>query len=199
MKELLKQKAPFMSKVFANLILQGSIAYTAALQRSPHVARNILVYTLMFVMAVLAMIFASLSIQVRFFLFTIISMLFGAILGAARDLDKRVIQETLGDILGVFVAMFVLGAISVQFNVNIFPLALLLLMGLIGLMVSRAVVSKEKRSAFSKAFVVVFAVYILVDTNLILQRNYSGNFVNASFDYFTDISQMFSGLVPTNI
>lgn len=188
-----------MSKVFANLILQGSIAYTAALQRSPHVARNILVYTLMFVMAVLAMIFASLSIQVRFFLFTIISMLFGAILGAARDLDKRVIQETLGDILGVFVAMFVLGAISVQFNVNIFPLALLLLMGLIGLMVSRAVVSKEKRSAFSKAFVVVFAVYILVDTNLILQRNYSGNFVNASFDYFTDISQMFSGLVPTNI
>ena len=199
MKELLKQKAPFMSKVFANLILQGSIAYTAALQRSPHVARNILMYTLMFVMAVLAMIFASLSIQVRFFLFTIISMLFGAILGAARDLDKRVIQETLGDILGVFVAMFVLGAISVQFNVNIFPLALLLLMGLIGLMVSRAVVSKEKRSAFSKAFVVVFAVYILVDTNLILQRNYSGNFVNASFDYFTDISQMFSGLVPTNI
>ena len=199
MKELLKQKAPFMSKVFANLILQGSIAYTAALQRSPHVARNILVYTLMFVMAVLAMIFASLSIQVRFFLFTIISMLFGAILGAARDLDKRVIQETLGDILGVFVAMFVLCAISVQFNVNIFPLALLLLMGLIGLMVSRAVVSKEKRSAFSKAFVVVFAVYILVDTNLILQRNYSGNFVNASFDYFTDISQMFSGLVPTNI
>lgn len=199
MKELLKQKAPFMSKVFANLILQGSIAYTAALQRSPHVARNILVYTLMFVMAVLAMIFASLSIQVRFFLFTVISMLFGAILGAARDLDKRVIQETLGDILGVFVAMFVLGAISVQFNVNIFPLALLLLMGLIGLMVSRAVVSKEKRSAFSKAFVVVFAVYILVDTNLILQRNYSGNFVNASFDYFTDISQMFSGLVPTNI
>jgi FtsH-binding integral membrane protein len=199
MKELLKQKAPFMSKVFANLILQGSIAYTAALQRSPHVARNILVYTLMFVMAVLVMIFASLSIQVRFFLFTIISMLFGAILGAARDLDKRVIQETLGDILGVFVTMFVLGAISVQFNVNIFPLALLLLMGLIGLMVSRAVVSKEKRSAFSKAFVVVFAVYILVDTNLILQRNYSGNFVDASFDYFTDISQMFSGLVPTNI
>jgi FtsH-binding integral membrane protein len=199
MKELLKQKAPFMSKVFANLILQGGVAYTAALQRSPHVARNILVYTLMFMMAVLAMIFASLSIQVRFFLFTIISMLFGAILGAARDLDKRVIQETLGDILGVFVAMFVLGAISVQFNVNIFPLALLLLMGLIGLMVSRAVVSKEKRSAFSKAFVVVFAVYILVDTNLILQRNYSGNFVNASFDYFTDISQMFSGLVPTNI
>src|SRR5210317_345065 len=199
MKELLKQKAPFMSKVFANLILQGSIAYTAALQRSPHVARNILVYTLMFVMAVLVMIFASLSIQVRFFLFTIISMLFGAILGAARDLDKRVIQETLGDILGVFVTMCVLGAISVQFNVNIFPLALLLLMGLIGLMVSRAVVSKEKRSAFSKAFVVVFAVYILVDTNLILQRNYSGNFVDASFDYFTDISQMFSGLVPTNI
>jgi FtsH-binding integral membrane protein len=199
MKELLKQKAPFMSKVFANLILQGGVAYTAALQRSPHVARNILVYTLMFVMAVLAMIFASLSIQVRFFLFTIISMLFGAILGAARDLDKRVIQETLGDIVGVFVAMFVLGAISVQFNVNIFPLALLLLMGLIGLMISRAVVSTEKRSAFSKAFVVVFAVYILVDTNLILQRNYSGDFVDASFDYFTDISQMFSGLVPTNI
>ena len=199
MKELLKQKAPFMSKVFANLILQGSIAYTAALQRSPHVARNILVYTLMFVMAVLTMIFASLSIQVRFVLFTIISALFGSILGVVRNLDKDTIQETLGDIIGVFVAMFVLGLISVQFNVNIFPLALLLFVSLIALMISRAAVSREKRGAFSKAFVVLFAIYILVDTNEILQRNYAGDFVDASFDYFTDVSQMFSGLVPTNI
>jgi FtsH-binding integral membrane protein len=199
MKELLKQRAPFMSKVFANLILQGSIAYTAALQRSPHVARNILMYTLMFLMAVLAMVFATLSIQVRFVLFTIISILFGSILGAARNLDKDTIQETLSDILGVFVAMFALGVISVQFNVDIFPLALLLFVGLIGLMVSRAVVSKEKKGALSKAFVIVFAMYILVDTNVILQRNYSGNFVDASFDYFTDATQMFSGLVPANI
>lgn len=188
-----------MSKVFANLILQGSIAYAAALQRSPHVARNILVYTLMFVMAVLAMIFASLSIQVRFVLFTIISALFGSILGVVRNLDKDTVQETLRDIIGVFVAMFVLGLVSVQFNVNIFPLALLLFVSLIALMIGRAAVSREKRGAFSKAFVVLFAIYILVDTNEILQRNYAGDFVDASFDYFTDVSQMFSGLVPTNI
>lgn len=199
MKELLKQKAPFMSKVFANLILQGGIAYAAALQRSPHVARNILAYAIVFSVAILAMIFATLSIQVRFMLFTLISALFGAILGVVRNLDKDVVQETLRDIFGVFVAMFVLGAVSVQFNVNIFPLALLLFMGLIGLMITRLTLSREKKGVLSKAFVVLFALYVLVDTNTILQRNYRGDFVDASFDYFTDITQMFSGLVPTNI
>ena len=196
MKELLKKKAPFMTKVFANLILQGGLAYTASTQST---IQNILPYTIAFVLAVFAMIFATLSIQVRFVLFTIISTLFGAILGAVRNLDKSVIQETLLDITGVFVSMFILGIVSVQFNVNILPLALVLFMTLIGLMIRRATLSREKKGTLSKAFVVLFAFYILLDTNIILQRNYSGDFVDASFDYFTDITQMFTGLVPTNI
>lgn len=199
MKELLKKKAPFMAKVFANLILQGGVAYTAALQKNPHIARHVLPYTLMFALAVLVMIFADLPIQARFILFTIISGLFGSLLTTFRTLDSRIVQETLSDILVVFASMFALGLVSVQFNVDILPLAILMFMTLTGLMVARATMSKEKRGSLSKAFVVLFALYILVDTNVILQRNYKGDFVDASFDYFTDLTQIFSGLVPSNI
>jgi hypothetical protein len=199
MKELLKQKAPFMAKVFANLVLQGSIAYATSIQDSPHVARNILAYTLAFAACVLTMIFATLSMNVRFVLFSVISSLLGAILGATRNIDKDVLRETMASIVGVFVSMFMLGVASVQFNINILPLALILFMGLAGLMITRLSLSKEKKGSLSKAFVVLFALYILVDTNVILQRNYEGDFVDASFDYFTDLTQIFSGLVASNI
>lgn len=199
MKELLKKKAPFMAKVFTNLILQGAIAYAAASQKNPHVARHVLPYALIFAVAVLVMIFADLPIQARFILFTVISALFGSLLTTFRNLDPRLVQETLSDILVVFVSMFALGVVSVQFNVNVLPLAILMFMTLTGLMVARLTMSREKRGALSKAFVVLFALYIFVDTNMILQRNYDGDFVDASFDYFTDLSQIFTRLIPSDI
>jgi FtsH-binding integral membrane protein len=41
----------------------------------------------------------------------------------------------------------------------------------------------------------VFSLYIMYDTNNILQRNYSGDFITASLDYYLDIINIFSGLL----
>jgi FtsH-binding integral membrane protein len=46
--------------------------------------------------------------------------------------------------------------------------------------------------------IVIFSGYIIYDTNTILQRNYYGDFVQASLDYYLDILNMFTNLVTLN-
>ena len=37
----------------------------------------------------------------------------------------------------------------------------------------------------------IFSIYIIYDTNNILQRNYYGDFITASMDYYLDILNLF--------
>jgi FtsH-binding integral membrane protein len=41
----------------------------------------------------------------------------------------------------------------------------------------------------------LFSVYVVYDTNSILQRNYNGDFITASLDYYLDILNIFSNLL----
>ena len=41
----------------------------------------------------------------------------------------------------------------------------------------------------------LFSVYIVYDTNSILQRNYYGDFITASMDYYLDILNIFVNLI----
>jgi len=41
----------------------------------------------------------------------------------------------------------------------------------------------------------LFSVYIVYDTNSILQRNYYGDFITASMDYYLDIINIFVNLL----
>ena len=44
----------------------------------------------------------------------------------------------------------------------------------------------------------LFSVYIIYDTNTILQRNYFGDFITASLDYYLDIINIFVNLLSYN-
>jgi FtsH-binding integral membrane protein len=43
--------------------------------------------------------------------------------------------------------------------------------------------------------VVLFSLYIIYDTNHILQREYYGDFITASMDYYLDILNVFVNLL----
>ena len=50
----------------------------------------------------------------------------------------------------------------------------------------------------SSAVVLLFSIYILYDTNIILQRNYAGDFISASISYYLDIINVFNSLNVLN-
>ena len=45
---------------------------------------------------------------------------------------------------------------------------------------------------------ILFSMYVVYDTNIILQRNYNGGFIRASMDYYLDIINLFSNMLGTN-
>ena len=46
--------------------------------------------------------------------------------------------------------------------------------------------------------IIIFSGYIIYDTNTILQRNYYGDFITASLDYYLDIINIFIKLTILN-
>jgi FtsH-binding integral membrane protein len=46
--------------------------------------------------------------------------------------------------------------------------------------------------------IILFAMYVIYDTNTILQRNYSGDFVTASMDYYLDIINLFTNFLGSS-
>jgi len=189
-----------MAKVFANLIFQSSVAFLTAnaiAQNSAfdaHVARNIVLYALLTVASILMMVFVDFSLRTKFIVFTAMSALIAMTMSAVRTMDKEQLRETLLGVFSIFTVMFVLGVVSIQMNINLLPLGAFLFFVLIGTLIYR-VITRQK---MSKILLPVFAMYVLVDTNFILQRNYGGDFVNASFDYFTDIFNLLQ-LNPMNV
>ena len=189
-------KMSFMSKVFANLIFQSYLAYMTAKSviesqdMSLQVMQNSLMIWVSALLLILALSFMRLPTSIRFVIFSMFSILVGALLSSVKQFDKEAVKEALAGTIAIFTTMFIAGVISSQFNIDLVPLALGLFFALLGTLIY----SFFKKDA-SKIFLVIFALYVLVDTNLMLRRNYGGNFVNGSLNYFTDIINIFSNLL----
>ena len=182
----LQSKAPFMSAVFANLIFQGLVTYQSAKtvidspSYSDYMARNTLFNLLLLLGLFLVLIFAKLSLPFKFGLFTMISILMGAYLSPQAN-----IKEALLEVVTIFIGMFILGLLSVQFGFDLRPLGILLFFGLLALILARLFSPGEKK--YAKIGSLLFALFVVFDTNNILKMNYGGDFIDASLDYFLDI------------
>ena len=95
------------------------------------------------------------------------------------------IKEALLEVVTIFIGMFILGLLSVQFGFDLRPLGVLLFFGLLALILSRLFSPGEKK--YAKIGSLLFALFVVFDTNNILKKNYGGDFIDASLDYFLDI------------
>jgi FtsH-binding integral membrane protein len=51
---------------------------------------------------------------------------------------------------------------------------------------------------FSMVAILLFSMYIIYNTNQIMQRDYNGDFIRASLDYYLDILNLFLNLFSFN-
>lgn len=183
----------FLSKVFANLIFQSLVTYgfAKAMIEDPKMseafAKNVLTYMIAWFVALLMFAFTK-NIITRFMLFTAMSAVAGMFLGSN---GKQNAKEALLEAVTIFIAMFTIGVITHVLGYDLRSLGSILFVALIGLILVRLFTSKS----YSKLVVPLFALFVVYDTNNILRRNYEGNFVGASFDYFADILNLFNSLL----
>tara|TARA_B100001142_G_scaffold315242_1_gene353619 strand:- start:483 stop:1103 length:621 start_codon:yes stop_codon:yes gene_type:complete len=192
----LQKKVPFMAAVFGHLIFQIFVAYRAAEATTRNMnlksvaESNRLFLGLTSLILIVFMSLVPLPIPVKVAVFSIISFLGGMSLHNIPNL-----QEALLEVIGIFILMFIVGVITVQLGFKLNILGNVLFFSLLAVLIARIInafrtpsVNRARNNkAYTKILTLIFVLFVVYDTNMILQRNYGGNFVNASLDYFLDI------------
>jgi FtsH-binding integral membrane protein len=198
------EKRELLVKTFANLIVQGLITFYAMKKYSKEKPNRLFRFLVMISTIVIIFVLALTSIPswVKIILFCIFSYGWGYILSnlIPRFGEEAIYIAILGA-LGIFGIMFFIGTMMLLTGIQLgYKTGMVLFLCLFGLMITRLIqVLTSTTSTWVSVFaVILFAVYILYDTNKILQKNYYGDFITASIDYYLDIMNLFVNLVSLN-
>ena len=182
----IQTKLPFMSSVFGHLIFQMFIMYRSLettinnASLNEFATKNKLFLTLANLGLFMTLIFVKMGIPYKVVLFTLASLTTGMLMYKITDM-----KEALLEAVAIFTAMLFAGIVTVKLGYDLSSLGLILMFSLIGLIFARLLSPGGRK--YTKIATLIFALFVVYDTNQILQRNYSGDFVNASLDYFIDI------------
>jgi FtsH-binding integral membrane protein len=198
---LMNEKKGFLVLVFSNLIAQLGITYWVMERTKPEDVK-LLPVALGQIITILVIAFVPMPTFIKTLLFCLFSYLSGLMLSGFKkmyspDLIKTALQGTLS-VFGVMLATgiaLLAGGIKLgkKFGAMLFFALLLLIITRLIFLLSNKLEPANK--VFSFIGIILFAIYILYDTNIILQRNYYGDFITASLDYYLDIINLFTNLL----
>jgi FtsH-binding integral membrane protein len=141
----------------------------------------------------------------KFILFSVFSYIWGIFLAEFKFKvnDNGLINMAMLGSIGFFIVMFLVGVVLLATGIQLgLKTGLFLFISLLILIIAKIFSLFHKSSILIKSLsaigIVIFSGYIIYDTNTILQRNYNGDFITASLDYYLDILNIFSNLVLLN-
>jgi FtsH-binding integral membrane protein len=143
-------------------------------------------------------------IWLKFVLFSLFSVTMGIIL---EDIKPFVDEETIKTLfigsISIYVSMFAFGLALIKSNIMLtykfslglfFALLLVLIGGIIQYFIYASSILKKILTLFT---LLMLSVYIVYTTNCILQRDYNGDFITASLDYYLELFNMLIALLYT--
>jgi FtsH-binding integral membrane protein len=208
---LLEEKKSFLTLVFANLIVQLAITYFV--MENSHkdadgkqVKKPISIsHLVLFVIVSLVLIFimmADIPIWAKILVFTIFSAMGGYFLSFLKYVvDPAIIQTAIAGVMGIFSSMFIFGMLLVFLGIKLSNTvgAILLLTLIAYIIINLVFVFMGNRSRVSKGLAIfglgLFSLFVIYDTNQIMQRDYFGDFITASLDYYLEIINIFVKLI----
>ena len=138
----------------------------------------------------------------KFILFTIFSSLFGLVLSSLKNnVSEQLIQFAVLGTISIYFTMMMIGIILIVFGIQLslwvglllfYSLLSLILFQLISIFLGNI---SQTHQIYGILGVIIFSFYIIYDTNYILQRNYYGDFITASMDYYLDVLNIFTSLI----
>jgi hypothetical protein len=209
--KLLFEKRDLLVKTFANLIVQLGITYYAMEKYSSKKEKdkkdkNLIILIIIYSFAFIIVLgFIPMPTWLKLILFCIFSYGGGYILSSLKVVaGEEIINTALLGTISIFGIMFSLGLFMLLSGIKLgFRTGIALFYSLFFLIIARLVnYFTAKSSTFSKGLTIfgllLFSIYIIYDTNIILQKNYYGDFITASIDYYLDIINIFTKLVSLN-
>ena len=200
---LIVSKKEFFILIFANLIAQLGITYYI-MEKTP-AAKNFWVLFGIQIIIIFILALVPMPSWMKFILFCVFSYTFGLSLSNLKSkYDSTIIQSAIMGTISIFGVMLAFGVILImtgiklwlQFGLGLlFALLLLIIVRIVYIFIPSSSRTKRYLTIFS---LMLFSVYIIYDTNSILQRNYYGDFITASLDYYLDIVNVFVNMLSYN-
>lgn len=188
---LLKEKSGFLTAVFGSLIFQLCLVF-ALIKFIPNddpLVQTIKKYGfLLFVVQIILIIWVSvipMPMALKFVLFTLFSAITGFTLKAAlQKVSPKVIEAALVATIAIFVTFLIFGLIISGFGIDLGFLGLVLFGILLIIIIARVVIlfmntSSTVNKTITIITLILFSVFIVFDTNQILQRDYNGDFITS--------------------
>jgi len=201
---LMYEKKEFLILVFSNLIAQLGITYYV-MQKTNNL--NISFWPLFFAQLIIIFVITLVPMPefVKFLIFCLFSYVFGLMLSAIKGTySKETINVAVTGALSVFCVFLATGVAMLAGGINLgYKFGAILFWSLLALIVARLIFvlgtnMNQANKVLSFIGIILFAVYVAYDTNIILQRNYSGDFITASMDYYLDILNLFTSFLNYN-
>jgi len=133
-------------------------------------------------------------IWLKFIVFSLLSITMGIILEDIKPfVDEETIRTAFIGSISIFVSMFAFGLTLIgsaiqlpyKFGLGLFFALLVLLIGsIVQYFIYLSSILKKTLLGFT---LLLFSVYVVYTTNIILQRDYSGDVITASLDYYLEL------------
>ena len=197
------EKRWFIAFVFLTLLFQLGITYNVLNQTAnPPPPSNIFALFLVALTIIVILSFVQMPEIVKFGLFSVFSYIQGLILSVyKRKYNPEVINTVIQGTMSIFATMFAAGlgitALGVELGekIGVFLFWVLLTLILVRLVFMSSTGGIHKILSF--VGLLLFAIYVVYDTNTIMQRNYNGGVISAALDYYLDILNLFSSQMGT--
>jgi len=204
--QLIHEKRTFFILIFVNLFLQLGITYYTMINTdSAKQKNNSLLLLISLFVILLVLIFIPMPSYLKVLLFIAFSYILGIMLSSIKKTEnEKQINLAIEGTLSIFGAMLLVGLGLLAGGIQLgYQFGLFLFIGLLLLIIAR-LVSRFSGSlstmqlGLSISGIVLFSLYLIYDTNVIFRRDYYGDFVTASLDYYLDILNLFLNLLKVD-
>ena len=201
---LIYKKKSFLILIFANLIAQLGITYYVMNKpNNPEIGFWPLFFLQLIIIWLLILV--PMPPIIKFFIFAVFSWTSGIILSHLKSkYDPALINIAIQGSLSIFALMFTFSILIAGFNIYLgYQFGAFLFWALLALIIAKLVnmlgpqLSSTKKT-LSYIGLGLFSFFVVYDTSQILSRDYYGDFITASLDYYLDILNLFSNFLNTS-
>jgi FtsH-binding integral membrane protein len=210
---LIKGKETFLMKVYGILLFQLIITFAIvySFRQHPLLSRvtnqSIWLYAFITIGILLIMIFIQMPTWLKFIFFCLLTAFIGAMLHSlSAVMPVEVINQALIGAITVFITMTVIALILSYQGIDISWMGMYLLAALVGLIIASIIalfVNSEAHSGFHKALLIIglilFSIFVIYDTNVILNKNYQGDSLQAALDFYLSFINIFTHILALDV
>jgi len=200
---LIYKKKDFLILVFANLIAQLGITYYV-MNKSDNPKIGFWPLFAMQIIMIYILILVPMPPIIKFLVFGVFSWTFGISLSHLKDkYEPELINIAILGALSIFGLMLAFSVLITGFNIYLGQqFGAFLFWALLALIIAKLVNMlgpqlSTTRKVLSYIGLGLFSLFVVYDTSQILSRDYYGDFITASLDYYLDILNLFTNFLNT--